>query len=165
MKSSKAKGKVFLGENQFIGVEKLTPVAAILSSTRPGWPASECIDRAVMCSSKYELTPWLALDYGKGKKVSVEKVVLSTLRWSSARNVTIRLSNELPTSGSTMFSGGEALATFKGPATSGQIEIHSEPGWDKKTGRYLIIQINNGKLPNYLNLKEAYAVGISKGNR
>ena len=64
-----------------------------------------------------------------------------------------------------MFSGGEGLGSFKGPATWGQIvEIPSGKGWDKKTGRYLIIQINNGKLPNYLNLKEAYAVGISKGN-
>ena len=61
-----------------------------------------------------------------------------------------------------MFSGGEALGSFKGPATRGQkVEIHSGPGWEKKTGRYLVIQMNFGKAHNLLNLKEAYAVGIS----
>ena len=61
-----------------------------------------------------------------------------------------------------MFSGGEALGTFKGPATPGQkVEIDSGPGWEKKTGRYLIVQINFGNLEDVLNLQEVYAVGIS----
>ena len=61
-----------------------------------------------------------------------------------------------------MFTGGEVLGTFKGPATKGQKnEIHSGLGWDGKTGRYLIIQMNMGGGGKSLNLQEAYAVGIS----
>ena len=61
-----------------------------------------------------------------------------------------------------MFLGGEVLGTFKGPATKGQTnEIRSGRGWDGKTGRYLIIQMNMGGGGKSLNLQEAYAVGIS----
>ena len=118
-----------------------------------------------VCTSQWEFTPWLALDYGKERTVSVEKVVLITVHpWTVSRTVQIRLSNELPTSRRKMFSGGEAMGTFKGPVTSGQIEIHSGPGWDEKTGRYLIIQTKMGNGATYLQLKEAYAVGISHNN-
>ena len=115
-----------------------------------------------MCYSKLESAPWLALDFGKEARVSVEKVVLKPPFWKHTRNIQIRLSNGLPASGKEMFSGGEALGSFEGPATRGQkVEIHSGPGWEKKTGRYLVIQMNFGKTHNLLNLKEAYAVGIS----
>ena len=61
-----------------------------------------------------------------------------------------------------MFSGGDLLGTFKGPATRGQIiEIQSKPGWETKKGRYLIIQMNHGDKPEPLNLAEVVAVGIS----
>ena len=61
-----------------------------------------------------------------------------------------------------MFSGGEALGTFKGPATRGQkVQIDSGPGWKKKTGRYLIVQMNFGNPGAQMSLLEAYAVGIS----
>ena len=120
-----------------------------------------------VCNSHAELAPWLALDYGEGKRVAVEKVFLynrNDKHWDRTKNVQIRISDELPASGETMFEGGEALGAFKGPSTKGQIvEIPSGPGWDKKNGRYLIIQMNMGNKPNMLNLKEAYAVGISIG--
>ena len=119
-----------------------------------------------MCISKAEFAPWLALDYGEGKRVSVEKVFLynrNDRHWERTKNVQIRISNELPASGKRMFRGGELLGSFEGPATRGQIvEIPSGPGWDEKSGRYLIIQMNMGYRPNMLNLKEAYAVGISR---
>ena len=123
-------------------------------------------DRKSMCHSKKESAPWLALDFGKEARVSVEKVVLINRRefswWKRTRNIQIRLSNGLPASGKEMFSGGEALGTFKGPATPGQkVEIDSGPGWGKKTGRYLIVQNNFGNPGDYLNLQEGYAVGIS----
>ena len=123
-------------------------------------------DRISMCHSKKESAPWLALDFGKEARVSVEKVVLINRRegswWKRTRNIQIRLSNGLPASGKEMFSGGEALGTFKGPATPGQkVEIDSGPGWGKKTGRYLIVQNNFGNPGDHLNLQEVYAVGIS----
>ena len=120
-------------------------------------------DSRSMCVSKKEFAPWLALDFGKEARVSVEKVVLINRREGMfARNVQIRLSNGLPTSGKQMFSGGEALGTFKGPATRGQkVQIDSGPGWKKKTGRYLIVQMNFGNPGAQMSLLEAYAVGIS----
>ena len=163
---------------KFPGSEKIIPATALLSSTYYKYfPASKCIDgmlqvkpdRTSLCFSKKESAPWLALDFGKEARVSVEKVVLIVRRdepwlspWARTKNVQIRLSNGLPTSGKQMFSGGEALGTFKGPATRGQkVEIDSGPGWEKKTGRYLIVQMNFGNPGNFLNLLEAYAFGIS----
>ena len=139
--------------------------------------ARKCIDGVTkernfwqknLCISKKESAPWLALDYGEGNRVSVEKVTLFTSsvqkHWAETKNVQIRLSNEIPfgpNAGKTMISSGKALGSFEGPSTRGQIvEIHSGPGWEKKTGRYLIIQMNFGKLGNSLKLHEAYAVGI-----
>ena len=113
-----------------------------------------------MCFSEKESAPWLAFDFGKEARVSVEKVVLEPHQ--TIRNIQIRLSNGLPTSGKEMFSGGEALGTFKGPATLGRlIEIDSGPGWEKKTGRYLIVQHNFGNPGDVLILLWVYAVGIS----
>ena len=66
----------------------------------------------------------------------MEKVFLfsrSDAKWERTRNVQIRISDKLPTTGMTMFSGGEALGPFPGPATRGQtIEIPSGAGWEKK---------------------------------
>merc|ERR1712179_39457 len=143
--------------------DKLTPVAAFLSTTQYIFAASVCIDGVTggfhkLCHSKYENAPWLAVDYGT--KVVVERVLLFN-RWDCCykrtKNVHIRISNELPTNGRWMFPGGEALGTFKGPATKGQINvIHSGPGWEKKPGRYLIIQMK----ATYINLIEVRAVAI-----
>jgi len=162
------------------GAEKLTPVTANLSSTLVSsfghnYTASVCIDGVTkvqhfkfapqICKSKKELAPWLALDYGNGSKVSVEKVFLFNRKdfgFAKTKNVQIRISNKLPANGKAIFTGGVVLGTFKGPATRGQtVEIHSGPGWEKKTGRYLIIQMDMGKRENVLNLIEAYAFGIS----
>ena len=118
-----------------------------------------------LCHSKKELAPWLALDYGKDARVSVEKVVLFNRAdgsWHRTRNVEVRLTNELPTSGKNVFTGGELLGTFKGPGTKGQqIEIESGPGWEKKSGRYIVIQMNYKGKSDYLNLQEVFAVGFS----
>ena len=158
----------------------MLPKSAHLSTTlyhiRSG---NKCIDGITtgtgsLCHSKRELAPWLALDYGKDARVSVEKVVLfnragwdfsawiALPSWDRTKNVEVRLANELPTSGKKMFTGGELLGTFKGPGTMGQqIEIKSGPGWEKKSGRYLIIQMNHKGKPEYLNLQEVFAVGFS----
>ena len=157
-----------------LDIKKLSPVAATMSSVYKHYSAEKCIDGVTngpkrdLCHSNRELAPWLALDYGKGAKVSMEKVVFfprTDCCWKRTKNVQIRLSNKLPVSGSKMFQGGELLGTFKGPATRGQkVEIKSVSGWEKKFGRFLIIQMNNGDgRPNlYLNLKEAFALGISQ---
>ena len=93
----------------------------------------------------------------------VEKVFIYNVerRWDRTRNVTIRLSNELPASGKETFLGGEALGSYKGQAAQNErVEIPSGPGWERKTGRFVIIQMNFGNVKESLNLREAYAVGI-----
>ena len=152
----------------------MLPKSAHLSTTYEKFDGNKCIDgiptrSGSLCHSKKELAPWLALDYGKDARVSVEKVVLFNRAgwdlwqgWQRTKNVEVRLANELPTSGMKMFTGGELLGTFKGPGTMGQqIEIKSGPGWEKKSGRYLIIQMNHKGKPEYLNLQEVFAVGFS----
>ena len=152
----------------------MLPKSAHLSTTYEKFDGNKCIDGITagtgsLCHSKRELAPWLALDYGKDARVSVEKVVLFNRAgydlwqgWQRTKNVEVRLANELPTSGMKMFTGGELLGTFKGPGTRGQqFEIKSGPGWEKKSGRYLVIQMNHKGKPEYLNLQEVFAVGFS----
>ena len=165
----------------------MLPKSAHLSTTlfksiqnkNQNFSGKKCIDGITtgtesLCHSKRELAPWLALDYGKDARVSVEKVVLFNRAgwdfsawialpgWQRTKNVEVRLANELPTSGMKMFTGGELLGTFKGPGTRGQqFEIKSGPGWEKKSGRYLVIQMNHKGKPEYLNLQEVFAVGFS----
>jgi len=160
----------------------MLPKSAHLSTTlfksiqnkNQNFSGKKCIDGITtgtesLCHSKRELAPWLALDYGKDARVSVEKVVLFNRAgwdlwqgWQRTKNVEVRLANELPTSGMKMFTGGELLGTFKGPGTMGQqIEIKSGPGWEKKSGRYLVIQMNHKGKSEYLNLQEVFAFGFS----
>ena len=116
-----------------------------------------------LCHTNHEQAPWLALDFGEELRVSVDKVFLynridSTDKGFRARNIEIRLSDELPTSASSMFTGGDLLGTFAGPGTSGQmILIESGANWPTKYGRYVIVQMDNGNDP--LNLKEVTVFG------
>ena len=87
----------------------------------------KCIDGitdadAEMCHSRLETAPWVALDFGYGSKVSVEKVVLynrGNYNAGRTRNVEVWLSESLPTSGTTLFTGGVLLGTYPGPAQVG----------------------------------------------
>ena len=68
----------------------------------------------------------------------------------------VKISDQLPTTATIMFSGGDLLGTFAGPGTPGQrIEITSGDNWLVKTGRYVIVQMDNDNEP--LNLKEVSA--------
>ena len=71
-------------------------------------------------SGRGEAAPWIAIDYGT--RVIVERVEIFNRDGSGdrTRNVDVRISDELPTSGSQMFSGGTLLGHFAGPATDGQ---------------------------------------------
>ena len=103
------------------------------------------------------------MDFGEDLRVSVDSVLLYNRVNRNdiagrTRNVEIRLSEELPTSASSMFSGGDLLGTFAGPGTSGQmILIESGANWSIKFGRYVIVQMDNGNDP--LNLKEVTVFG------
>ena len=148
----------------------------MLSSIKyEGWGADKCIDGITdgpdMCHTNYDEAPWIALDFGEDLTVSVHKVFLYNRADAGrpdlagrTRNVTIRLSDELPTSATSMFTGGHLLGTFAGPGTPGQqIEISAGPGWSMKIGRYLIVQMDNGHNAP-LNLNEVVAFG-SEGKK
>ena len=113
-------------------VVELEPVTATLSSTwRTGYEAGNCIDgntapvstlpHGGICITNSEATPWIAIDYGT--RVIVERVEIFNrveVYGQRTRNVDVRISDELPTSGNQMFSGGTLLGYFAGPATNGQ---------------------------------------------
>ena len=109
----------------------LQPVTATQSSTHNPFSASKCIDGDTegpddghgvdMCHTNNERAPWIAIDYGK--TVTVQRVeIFNRVHCCGDRtkNVDIRISNELPSSGSQMFSGGALFGHFPGPATDGQ---------------------------------------------
>ena len=118
-------------------------------------------DGSTMCHTHHQRAPWLALDYRV--PVSVEKVVLHNRDGSDhnaarTRNVVVKISDQLPTTAASMFSGGDLLGTFAGPGTPGQrIEIISGNKWLVKMGRYVIVQMN---INDVLNLIEVVAHGI-----
>ena len=107
---------------------ELEPVTAILSSTwDESHAASYCIDGVTqthshVCISQNEHAPWFAIDFGT--EVMIERVeIFNTFGHANGartRNVEIRISDELPTSGDEMFSGGTLLGHFAGPGTSEQ---------------------------------------------
>ena len=104
---------------------ELEPVTAILSSTySKSFGAANCIDgntkSGQVCASHEENAPWLAIDYGS--EFFIERVEIFNRNGAGGRtrNVNVRISDELPTSGSKMFSGGSLLGHFDGPATNGQ---------------------------------------------
>ena len=121
----------------FTGVE-LEPVTASQSSTYGGdkWPdhfgAANCIDGEIrdvdhgpdgirsICHTNDEATPWIAIDYGTFVIVQRVEIFNRPAYGSRTRNVDVRISDELPTSGSQMFSGGTLFGHFAGPGTDGQ---------------------------------------------
>ena len=89
--------------------------------------AANCIDGVIkpaklsICHTGGDATPWLAIDYGTS--VTIQRVeIFNRHDWGGerTRNVDVRISDELPTSGSQMFSGGTLLGHFAGPGTNGQ---------------------------------------------
>ena len=126
-----------------------------------------CATQDTFGGKKADPAPWFAIDYGG--RVSVGKVVLANrinCCGDRTSKVEVRLSDELPTDGKSMFTGGQLLGKFAGPGRNGQqVEIKSVDGWGRKVGRYLIVQMDKTDKPNALNLKEvtAFGVGPAKG--
>ena len=113
---------------------ELEPVTATQSSTWKNdtnqFGAGNCIDgdtgsdrvdgRYAICHTNTDSAPWVAIDYGTS--VTDERVEIFNRgeHGQRTRNVEVRISNNLPTSGSQMFSGGTLLGRFAGPARNGQ---------------------------------------------
>ena len=100
-------------------------MSASQSSTNHIHVAERCIDGNIdsMCHTigGGHPSPWLAIDYKTS--VSVQRVEIfnrGDCCGERTRNVDVRISNELPTSDSQMFSGGTLFGHFAGPGTDGQ---------------------------------------------
>ena len=125
-----------------------------------------------LCHTEWEPAPWIGIDYGT--IVTVKRVEIFNRRDCCAgrtQNVDVRISDEIPTSGSQMFSGGTFFGHFAGPATNGQHIIISGqnlllkerkekiltniPG-QALSGRYVVVQMNNGENTPH-NLKKVKA--------
>ena len=152
-----------------------------MSSTHTKYSAEKCINGKVggaedMCSTqdtfdgkKADPAPWFAIDYGDKSRVSVGKVVLANRANCCGQRtaaVEVRLSDELPADGKSMFKSGHLLATYAGPGKNGEkIEIKSKEGWEKIVGRYLLIQMDKTEKPDSLNLQEVTAFGKQLGGK
>merc|ERR1712203_586048 len=96
----------------------LQPVTATQSSTRAGFSASKCIDGDTtgpdsgfddrgddMCHTNEEPAPWIALDFGETVLVNrVEIFNRVACCGDRTENVDVHVADELPTSGSELFS-------------------------------------------------------------
>ena len=150
------------------------------------FPATKCIDGNTegpdldkdvggiikvsnMCHTQNEPAPWIAIDYSVN--VTVQRVEIFNRReccGDRTQNLDVIISNELPTSANKVFFGGTEFDHFRGPATDGEQIIMSGdkvPPGEVASGRYVIVQMNNGK-GNPLNLQEVKAFGSwPKGNK
>ena len=90
----------------------------------PGFGAEKCIDGDIgtFCLTVGgRMSPWIAIDYGRIVNLQrVELINREDCCGGRTRNVDVRISNELPTSDSSMFPGGTLLGHFAGPGTDGQ---------------------------------------------
>ena len=131
-------------------------------------------DTSDLCQTKPEMAPWLAIGFGEMKHISVERVtIFNVLRYvkgiGQTKDLTFRLTDELPKSSEEMSTDGEYLGEGLHLLPEGvNIDLasagRSNPGWEKTYGRYLLIQMDNKKSfpfsPMSLNLKEVFVHGI-----
>jgi len=156
-------------------VVELKPVTATQSSVWAQATATNCIDGVIgndssICATNHEDAPWIAIDYGTS--VTVQRVEIFNRGSDSTgcvsngcgertRNVDVRISDELPTSASQMFSGGTLLGHFAGPGTDAQRIIISGQAM---AGRYVIVQINSTTWLNFQEVKAFGRVAIDSGS-
>ena len=97
-----------------------------------------------MCHSKGERTPWLAIDYGSGTSVTVERVEIfnrDDCCGERTRHVDVLISNHSPTTFRMFSRSFLHFGHFVGPATNGQqITISGEVA---RRGLYNLNQLEN----------------------
>merc|ERR1712179_715632 len=160
------------------------PMTASLSSEpNPHRGADKCIDEIEkedeynFCLAKSESAPWIGIDYGA--TVNVQEVIIYRCGGGCGEriiDVTVRISDELPTSSKRMFSGGTLLGRFRGRSHE-TIRISGKPscppgficdnagesGKATVSGRYVVVQIDNRHRRDILELIEVKAYGTRNG--
>jgi len=146
---------------------QLFPLGAYMSSAR--LDATKCIDgnMSTICFSLdcSEKAPWIALQFYGPVEVSrvdiynVENDASLLVVAARTRNLEIRLTDELPASKDQMYAGGQLLGTFQGPASTGQVIKVRGPA---KTGKYVLVQMNNSQYCLHLNEVEVFGCAATK---
>ena len=130
---------------------------------------STLIDSMCHINSKAPMAPapWLAIHLQE--ESTVHSVILFNREdccGERTSNVEVRLTNHLePVSDASMYTGGQLLGRFAGPASAGQV-IHIT-GATPATGKYVIIQMDKITTPSeaILNLLEVKVVGNYQGKQ
>ena len=142
----------------------MSPITAYMSSAyNTDSVATKCIDGITttdnMCHTRVRHpAPWLALRFPEQVAVARVDIYNRVTQAHRLRNVEVRLTEELPTSSDWMYTGGELLGTYRGPATSAEKIIRVEGA--AKIGKYVLIQMNNVWDNRYhLNWHEVEAFG------
>jgi len=124
---------------------QLLPTEVFQSSTHPCskpdicGAAQRCIDSNIttFCHTKTDDAPWFALNFSV--PVVVTKVDIYSASWARVGDLEVRVTNTLPTDGSTVFSGGELFGIYP----SHERNFEGTP----QRGMYVVLQRNSGQLP------------------
>ena len=129
-----------------------------MSSQHKHYEASRCIDGLTtnLCHTAVngDQAPWLLLQFASRVAVTRVEIYNRAAFGSRTENLEVRLTEEPPTSGDAMYTGGRLLGTFKGPGLDGQIISVSGSA---KIGRYVLVQMNNRQ--QVLNFHEVFVFG------
>ena len=132
----------------------MPPVASTLSSQFGNYGPQLCTDSnpSTICCTQNDLAPWIALEFATQVMVTKVQLLNRNVAGDRLENVEVRLTNSVPGSGATMFTGGELLGTFAGPGTNAQVvDVEGQA-----TGKFVLVQMDNH---NYLNLAEVKVFG------
>ena len=125
----------------------MIPVDAVQSSTHTcvgcsAGPARFCIDsnHSTICHTLHHVdnAPWVALSFKVSITVTAVEIVNS--QWDRVGNVEVRVTNTLPTDGSTMFSGGHLFGSY----IAGNKRLEATP----RQGMFVLVQRHPGQFPN-----------------
>jgi hypothetical protein len=126
-------------------IDQLIPMDAVQSSThtcgKPETcgPAKFSIDGEITTFSHTlsDQAPWIALRFSS--PVLVQRVEILYYD-SRVRDLEVRVTNNLPEDGATVFTGGKLLGGFAGPGTPGQLFTWEGP---VRQGRFLLVQMKH----------------------
>jgi len=132
-------------------VEKITPIEVKMSSSRPGYPASNCIDgnRTTMCQTQgSESYPWITLVIPRS---IVRQIDIKYRRGKRLKYVKMWVGEDFPTTTDEEYTGGALFRAIPGWWLSGTgfsgISISSDK---KLVGTHVVVQTKT----DFINLTE-----------
>merc|ERR1711962_756729 len=145
------------GEPAALNTEIISPSEAKMSSTWPGYPASNCIDgnHDSMCHTHgLGPYPWVTLVIPRS---IVREIRITNRRdvccWERMKNMKVWVGSDFPNTAIEEYTGGTLLGTFLGPGTQGQVlSINAQ---EEVVGTHVVAQMKT----DYINLMEIEVFG------